>query len=212
MGIFAAGGVLIHPQNAGFGQQRSQLFLHLLGPKTAVNHLAAAFGADGGDRADAVPAVMAEQRLLGFVIDQRHRTVGTFEHMAAGLAHAHRAVAAAVEQKNALLPPVHGFLQRLGHAGADLPGIAGGQLGAHINKIHRGQRAAAVTVLQRDQPQTAADRRLISLGAGGGGGKEQQGVFHGGAFLGHIMGGIARRGFALIGVLLLLIQNNQAEI
>ena len=132
--------------------------------------------------------------------------------MAAGLAHAHRAVAAAVEQKNALLPPVHGFLQRLGHAGADLPGIAGGQLGAHINKIHRGQRAAAVTVLQRDQPQTAADRRLISLGAGGGGGKEQQGVFHGGAFLGHIMGGIARRGFALIGVLLLLIQNNQAEI
>ena len=103
-------------------------------------------------------------------------------------------------------------LQFLHQAGADLPRVAGGQLRPHVDKVHRGQGAATVALVQCDQPQAAGLGGIVGLGAGGGGGKHQQGVFSGGALAGHIVGGIAGRGLALIGVLLLLIDQDQANI
>jgi len=81
-----------------------QLLLHFLGTKTAVHDFAAAFRAKPWYRADPVPTVMAKQRVLRFMINQRHGTVGALQHMAAGAAHANGLVAAAVQQQNALFP------------------------------------------------------------------------------------------------------------
>ena len=59
--------------------------------------------------------------------------------MAAGGAHADGAVAAAVEQQNALLAVVKVFLQFPRQPHADLARVARGQLSAHVDEIDAGQ-------------------------------------------------------------------------
>ena len=96
VGVFFAGGGLVHPQNAGVGQKFRQFFLNTLGAEAAVVDLAAALGAECRQRMHRVAAVVAHQRLLGFVVDQRHTAVGAFQHMAAIGAHTDCAVAPAI--------------------------------------------------------------------------------------------------------------------
>ena len=146
VGILFGGGVLIHPQNARRGQQPGQLLLHPLGAEAAVRQLAAAVGAKGGRRLHGMPAVVAHQSLLGLVVDQRHTAMRAFQHMTAGGTHSHRAIAAPVQQQDALFPVVEVFLQLLRQPPADLARVARRQLGAHIDKIHLRQRLAAVAV------------------------------------------------------------------
>ena len=90
VGVFFAGRVLVHPQNAGAGQKFRQFFLNTLGAE------AAALGAERRQRMHRLAAVVAHQRLLGFVVDQRHTAVGAFQHVAAIGAHADGAVAPAI--------------------------------------------------------------------------------------------------------------------
>ena len=91
MRVLAGGGILIHPQDA-----LGQLLLHPLGAKTAVADIAAALGAGLRQRVYRVAAVVAQQCLLRLVIDERHAAIRTFQHMAAGGAHADGAVAPAI--------------------------------------------------------------------------------------------------------------------
>ena len=96
VGVFFAGRVLVHPQNAGAGQKFRQFFLNALGTEASVVDLAAALGAERRQRMHRLAAVVAHQRLLGFVVDQRHTAVGAFQHMAAIGAHTDCAVAPAI--------------------------------------------------------------------------------------------------------------------
>ena len=156
--------------------------------------------------------MVAEQRLLRLVVDERHAAVGAFQHMAADGAHADGTVAAAVQQQDALLAVIQIFLQLAGKADTDLARVARSQLGPHINKIHMGQRPSAVAMAQLDKLQTAAFCGIVSLRQRRGGGKQKQCVFHHGAFFGYIVGIIARGRLTLIGMLLLLVHNDKAEI
>ena len=152
-----------------------------------------------------MPTVMAKQRVLRFMINQRHGTVGALQHMAASAAHANGLVAAAVQQQNALFPALQISSEFLHHPLADFPRVPGGKFGAHINKINRWQRATAITVGQRNKPHPATYGGVIGFGARRGGRKQQQGMLHHGALFGNVMGGIAWGGFALVGVFLFLI-------
>ena len=173
VGVFLAGGVLIHPQNAGVGQKLGQFFLDALSTKTAVVDLAAALGADHRQRMHRVAAVVAHQRLLRLVINQRHAAIGAFQHMAAIGTHADGAIAATVQKQDALLAVIQVFLQFTRQAAADFPRVACGEFGPHINKIHARQRAAAIAVGQGDKFQFAALGGVVSLGQWRGRGKEQ---------------------------------------
>lgn len=127
VGVFLHGRILIHAQDPRTGQKLGQLLLHFLGTKTAVHDFAAAFRAKPWYRADPVPTVMAKQRVLRFMIDQRHGTVGALQHMAAGAAHANGLVAAAVQQQNALFPALQIGSEFLYHPLADFPRVPGGK-------------------------------------------------------------------------------------
>ena len=59
MGVLLPGGILIHAQDAGGGQQLVKLLLHPLGAESAVQKLAAAFRTAGGGRVHHMPAVVA---------------------------------------------------------------------------------------------------------------------------------------------------------
>ena len=212
VGVFLPRRVLVHAQNARLRQQLVQFLFHALGAEPAVADLAAARGAKLRQRAHRMPAVVAHQRLLRFVVDHRHAAVGAFEHLPAGRAHAHRVVAAPVQQQDALFPVLQVGFELLHHAGADLPRVAGGKFGAHVDEIDTRQRAAAVAPGQRDELVFAGFGRVVGLGARRGRGKHQQRVFHRRALFGNVVRVIARSGLALVGVFLFLIHNDEPQV
>ena len=156
--------------------------------------------------------MVAQQALPVFVVDQRHAAVGALDHLAAVGTHGHRVVAAAVEEQNTLFPTAQVVGQFPGQACADFPWISGSHLRPHIRKFHRGQRAAAVAFPQGDQPHPPGFGGVGSLDAGGGGGKHQQGVFCRRPLFGYLVGGVTGRGFALVGMFLFLVQDDEADV
>ena len=95
---------------------------------------------------------------------------------------------------------------------ADLPRVAGGQLGPHIHDLHRGQRIAAVTLGKTYQLGTAVPGRVKALGAGGGTGQQQQCAIFCRPLPGYLVGRVPGRRFRAVGVLLLLIHDDQADV
>ncbi len=147
-----------------------------------------------------------------FVVDHRHAALGALEHLAAVLALGHGLVAPAVEQQDGLLARVEiaadGVLQRK----ADLPGLPAAS-SARISTIcTAGQRVAAVALGQPHQLGAAMLGRVKALGAGGGAGQKQQGAVFRRTLPGHLVGGVAGRGFRAVGVLLLLVNDDKADV
>ena len=146
------------------------------------------------------------------MVHHGHAALGALEHLAAVLALGNGLVAPAVEQKDGLLFCVQiaadGILQRK----ADLPGVARSQFCPHIHDLHAGQRVAAVALGQAHQLGAAILRSVKALGAGGGAGQKQQCAVFGSTLPGDLMGGVARCGFRPVGVLLLLVNDDKADI
>ena len=141
-----------------------------------------------------------------------HAALGALEHLAAVLALGNGLVAPAVEQKNGLLfclkIAADGILQRK----ADLPGVARCQLCPHIHDLHTGQRVAAVALGQAHQLGASILRSVKALGTWGGAGQKQQCAVFGGTLAGNLVGRVARCGFRPVGVLLLLVNDDKADI
>ena len=146
------------------------------------------------------------------MVHHGHAALGALEHLAAVLALGNGLIAPAVEQKDGLLfcfqIAADGVLQRK----ADLPGVARSQLCPHIHDLHTGQRVAAVTLGQTHQLGAAILRSVEALGAGGGAGQKQQGAVFGGTLPGDLVGRVAWCGFRPVGVLLLLVNDDKADV
>ena len=155
---------------------------------------------------------MAEQLVGRFVVDHGHAALLAFEHLAAVLALGHSLVTPAVEQQNGLLACLKVVPDGILHGKADLPGVAGGKLGPHIHDLDFGQRVAAIAFGQAHQLGAAMLGGIIALGAGGGAGQQKQGPVLRRALPGHLVGRVAGRGFGAVGVLLLLINDDKADV
>ena len=146
------------------------------------------------------------------MVHHGHAALGALEHLAAVLALGNGLVAPAVEQKDGLLfclqIAADGVFQRK----ADLAGIARSQLCPHIHDLHTGQRIAAVTLGQPHQLGTSVLRSIKALGAGGGAGQKQQCAVFGGTLPGDLVGRVARCGFRPVGVLLLFVNDDKADV
>ena len=146
------------------------------------------------------------------MVHHGHAALGTLEHLAAVLALGNGLIAPAVEQKDGLLfrfqIAADGIFQRK----ADFPGIARCQFCPHIHDLHAGQRIAAVTLGQPHQLGTSVLRSVETLGAGGGTGQKQQGTVFGGTLPGDFVGRVARCGFRPVGVLLLFVNDDKADV
>ena len=146
------------------------------------------------------------------MVHHGHAALGALEHLAAVLALGNGLVAPAVEQKDGLLfclqIAADGILQRK----ADLPGVARSQFCPHIHDLHAGQRVAAVALGQAHQLGAAILRSVEAFGAGGGAGQKQQCAVFGSTLPGDLVGRVARCGFRPVGVLLLLVNDDKADI
>ena len=146
------------------------------------------------------------------MVHHGHAALGAFEHLTAVLALGNGLVAPAVEQKDGLLfclqIAADGIFQRK----ADLPGVARSQLCPHIHDLHTGQRVAAVALGQPHQLGASVLRSVKALGAGGGAGQKQQCAVFGGALPGDLVGRVARCGFRPVGMLLLFVNDDKADV
>ena len=119
-GVLAPHGVLVHPPDAGLGEQRGQFLLDLL--RAEAQHLqarAAAAATDGG-RWIMATAVVAAQLVLLLVVGQAHVALVTLGDPAAGLALPHRHVAAPVLEDDGLLSTVQGLLHGVDQRAAEM--------------------------------------------------------------------------------------------
>ena len=211
MGILCGSGILIHAQHPRIREQLCQLFLGFLGAEAPVLQLAAAGGADGG-RFHLAAAVVAQYLVRRFVVHHRHAALCALEHLAAVLALGHGLVAPAVQQQNGLLACIQIAADGIFQRKTGLPRVACRQLCAHIHDLHRGQRVAAVALGQPHQLGAAMLGRVKALGAGGGACQQQQCTAFRRALPGHLVGRIAGRGFRAVGVLLLLIDDDEPDV
>ena len=146
------------------------------------------------------------------MIHHGHAALGAFQYLAAVLALGHGLVAPAVQEQNGLLFRLQIAADGIFQCKADLPRVAGGQLGPHIHDLHRGQRIAAVTLGKPHQLGAAVPGRVKALGAGGGAGQQQQGAILGGTLPGHFMGGVAGRRLGTVGMFLFLVHDDQSDV
>ncbi len=123
VGVLSGGGVLIHPQHPGLGEQLRQFLLGLLGAEAPVEQLAAAGGAGLGGRVELGAAVVAEQLVACLVVDHGDAALGALEHLAAVVALGHGLIAPPVEQQDGLLARVEVAPDGVLHGKADLPGL-----------------------------------------------------------------------------------------
>ena len=145
------------------------------------------------------------------MIHHGHAAPGALEHLAAVLALRHGLVAPAVQQQDGLLfrfkVPVDGIFQRK----ADLPRVSGSKLRPHIHDLHLRQRVAAVALGEPHQLGAAVLRCIKALGAGGSAGQKEQGAVRR-TLPRHLVGGIAGRRLGAVGVLLLFINDDKADV
>ena len=146
------------------------------------------------------------------MVHHGHAALGALEHLAAVLALGNGLVAPAVEQKDSLLFRLQITADGIFQRKADLPGVARRQLGPHIHDLHTWQRIAAVTLGQPHQLGTSVLCSVKTLGAGGGTGQKQQCAVFGGTLPGDLVGRVARRGFRPVGVLLLFVNDDKADV
>ena len=146
------------------------------------------------------------------MVHHGHTALGALEHLAAVLALGNGLIAPAIEQKDGLLFRVQIAADGIFQRKADLAGIARSQFCPHIHDLHTGQRVAAVALGQTHQLGAAILRSVKALGAGGGTGQKQQCAVFGGTLPGNLVGRVARRGFRPVGVLLLLINDDETDI
>ena len=146
------------------------------------------------------------------MVHHGHAALGALEHLAAVLTLGNGLVAPAVEQKDGLLFRVQIAADGIFQRKADLAGIARSQFCSHIHDLHTGQRVAAVALGQTHQLGAAILRSVKALGAGGGAGQKQQCAVFRRALPGHLVGRIAGRRLRAVGVLLLLINDDKADV
>ena len=203
--------IRIHPQQRRFRKQRPQLLLHPLGTKTDVPQRRSAFRTILR-RTLGIPTIMTHQAVIGAVIRQIHAASGTLRHKAAIGAQQLAAAATAVEKQNALLTALQIGLQFLIQRLADGGQVSLPQLLTHIRQDHFGKLPAIIPLPQQGKMIVAVFGVPRRLYRGRGGAQYQVTTFCHGAVSGNIPGMVAGSPFRLIGTLLLLIHDNQAQI
>ena len=218
MALATPGGVPVETQQAQPLQLRGQLLHHPLGPrpKGLERRGAAVLAAVADVGTEITPVAAQPLPLLAIAVDrQGHIAVGAHHHFAA----------TAAAQEGPITPPRHKnhgllllLLQQLqpSHQGsADEAPVPVGQLVAHVDHAHRGE-GAGPNPLRKAQELGGGTGRLASepgFQRRRGAAQNQLGPRPHGAQPGHIPGVVAgHRTVLLVGVVVLLIQHDQAQL
>ncbi len=156
-------------------------------------------------------AVMADQPPLEAVIDQPGVAVLARQAMAAGVAQRQRRKAAAVEEQQRLLAALQRDLHRLGKPRRD-EAAARRAFAAQVDRLDRRQMLAAEPLRQMQMRVAAAPRVHLGLDRRRRRGEHDRDFLLARAHHRHVAGVIAHAVLLLVGRVVLLIDDDQAEI
>ena len=155
---------------------------------------------------------MAHQPVVGAVIGQAAAAPGALRGLPAVDTHQGPAVAPTVQQKNGLLSGGAGIVDGLPQGIAETVAIAQLQLLAHIHHFNLRQAPAVIPPGQPVEGIIPLFCPVHTLHTGGGRAQQHQGLFFHAPPHGHLFGAIAGGIFGLIGMLLLLVQDQKAQL
>ena len=209
MCIHGAYRVGVHPVGLHVGKEEFQLLLHLLGAGADGFQRSAAFRAALRHRLGKA-AVVAHQPVVGAVIGQADAAPGTFRRFPAVHTHQRPAVSPAVEQQNRLLSRVPVVGQRFPQRDAQGKIVSQLQLLPHVHDVHGGQLPSAIAFRHSVQAVSAGLRPVHTFHGGRRGAEQHQCAFLRAPPDGDLFGAVAGGIFGFIGMLLFLVQNDQA--
>ena len=203
--------VRIHAQNGRVREKVVQLLFDLLRTRADRLERPAALRAALRQRVG-IAAVVAHEPPVDGVVGQRDAASRTGRRFAALHAHKASAVAAPVEKQDGLPAGENIFPQALFQRSADRSGIAVSQLLLHIDDLDRRQRLSVVALAHRIERIDAAPCEIHALDRRRRRPEHDQRALLNAAIDGDLPRMVARCIFRLIGVLLLFIDQNKAEI
>ena len=160
----------------------------------------------------AVAADVAHEPPVRMVVRQRQTAARTHRDAAAFDTGQHPARAAAVEIQDGLLPEAEIFAQGQQQRLADDRGIALAQLALHVDDLDGRQRSAVIALRYAAQAKSARNGTVHALDRRRGGAEHRQRMLLRAAVDRDLAGMVARCIFGLVGVLLLLVHNEQTEV
>ena len=209
MGIYRTDCVCVHPQSFQIRKQGRKLLLHLLGA-----------GANGFQRTAAgraplrrrlgKAAVMAHEPMVGAVVGQLYIAAGAFRGFPAIHAHQRPAVSPAIQKQYRLLSGIPGLQDCLPQGDTQRRIVAKLQFLPQIHNVHFRQGLAVEAFPQGIQAVCAGFCPVHTLHGGSGGAKQHQRSFLRSPPDGDFLRGVPGGAFGFIGMLLLLIQNDNA--
>ena len=154
---------------------------------------------------------MADQPLAEAMIDQPGIADGAGEAMTAGTAQGQRRIAAAIEEQQRLLAPFDGVTDMLGENGRN-EAAARRRLAAQIDRLDLRHVLAAEARRQHDALIAALARIDLGLDRRRRGGQHDRNFGDMRAHHRHVAGVIMRAVILLVGLVVLLIDDNETEI
>ena len=121
-------------------------------------------------------------------------------------------IAAAIQKEDRLLLPIVYVFQRPHQTVADRGRVSKAKLLAHIHDHRRRKLGAAVALAERHERVSSAFRFIEAFDRGGGGGQKHQGIGFSATVGRHVSCMILRIALGFIGMLVLLVYDDHAEL
>ena len=211
MGVHGTDRVRVHADDLRIRELEFQGLLDLLGANAQGLQWAAAVGAPL-DHPLGMAAVVAHEPGIGRVEGQPVGAPGTLRAFPAVHADQGPGIAPAVEEQDGLVPPLeivpHGVQQEIRKGRI----VAVFQLLAHVHDLDSGELSSAEAAAELVESVVAFFRPVHGLDTGGGGAQEHQGVFLVAAPDGHLFGGVSGGLLGAVGMLLLLVQDDESKV
>jgi hypothetical protein len=159
-----------------------------------------------------IPAIMAAQAALVQVVSECDIAVGTVDGLSAAGAKEETVKAAAIQEKNGLVPGLKVFPDRVEQSGADNPScVIQVLIPLHVNHFHRRQRSVLDPDGHGDEMIPPGLTILVGLNRRGAGPEQNREVLRARPHHGRVAGLVARSCILLVGVVVLLVNDDQAE-
>ena len=210
VGIGGADGIRVHSGHGHVRKQFIQFLLGLLGAYAKGFQGAATLGAPLRHRLGEA-AVVAHKPVVGAVVGESRAAPGTLRGLPAVHADQGPGVSPAVQQQNGLLSGGAGIVDGLAQRDTQAVAVAQLQLLPHIHHFHIGKSSAIESGFQPIEVIFPLPGPVHALHRRGGRAQKNQGLFFEPPPDSHLLGGITGSIFRFVRVLLLLIQNHQAQ-
>ena len=158
-----------------------------------------------------VAAGAAHESAVLHVIGERHRTVRALDGLAASAAGDEIVVSSPVEEQDRLLAPAEALAHPSDKSAAQGGCVPGGKFFFKVGELHLGQRGASESLFQLHQGVFSLLRLVVARQRRRGGREEHHRPVFSAAEPRHVVSQVFRGGLRFVGVLVLLVDNDEPD-